>query len=456
MSHLTTTTTPSCFFGLQVRNITKKIADLNEKLDMSSNLVEPRENSFVKLEFAHNSALADLKAALDQFGRIRISKTFPALCSAQLQPPVIHLQATAVVTTVDYHGNARNSGCDPLVAWVTRRRGGTHDDDVDDGDDEAERLPCSVTDHNSGQYSVTFTPHLPGDYLLNLEIFERAIGDSPLPFTVTSHHNPVSRLGSRGAGELQFIQPIAIALDAHENAYVLDTGNSRVKKLSPRLGYVSHIGEHGLEEHSGTGLALTPANTLVVINWRTKYVSELNEQGEVLNKFTHVRFVEPISVTVNDRGEIIVADNGLGKLLVFSPQGALLSEIGSKGDKSGQLKLVSSVYAVPDTDTLLVTDHRLQLFHRSGKLLRQFHSNEHARGRYGGATVDVHGNVLATHQDKHGGRVLYFCGASGQLKFALDSHDDRLKRPSGLAATRDGHVLVVDLGNDAIKKYRYI
>ena len=61
---------------VEVRNITKKIADLNEKLDMSSNLVEPRENAFVKLEFEHNNALNDLRTTLTALGRIRISSIY--------------------------------------------------------------------------------------------------------------------------------------------------------------------------------------------------------------------------------------------------------------------------------------------------------------------------------------------------------------------------------------------
>ena len=109
---------------------------------------------------------------------------------------------------------------------------------------------------------------------------------------------------------------------------------------------------------------------------------------------------------------------------------------------------------MPQSDDVLVTDHRLQRFRRDGSFVREYRAEGFARGTFGGVTVDARGDVLATHQDKSGARVLYF-SADGQLKFAIDSFDDRLKRPSGLATTDDGHVLVVDLGNDAVKKFRY-
>ena len=44
---------------------------------------------------------------------------------------------------------------------------------------------------------------------------------------------------------------------------------------------------------------------------------------------------------------------------------------------------------------------------------------------------------------------------SGKHLFSIDSHADKMKRPAGLATTNDGHVLVVDLGNDCVKKFRY-
>lgn len=44
---------------------------------------------------------------------------------------------------------------------------------------------------------------------------------------------------------------------------------------------------------------------------------------------------------------------------------------------------------------------------------------------------------------------------TGQFKYIIDSTDAKLKRPTSLATTEDYHCIVVDLGNDCIKKYRY-
>ena len=52
-------------YQIEVRNITKKISDLNEKLDMSTTLSEPRENAFIRFEYKHNNATRDLQVRDD-------------------------------------------------------------------------------------------------------------------------------------------------------------------------------------------------------------------------------------------------------------------------------------------------------------------------------------------------------------------------------------------------------
>ena len=51
-----------------------------------------------------------------------------------------------------------------------------------------------------------------------------------------------------------------------------------------------------------------------------------------------------------------------------------------------------------------------------------------------------------------------FSLASGGLLSLIDSHGARLKRPTGLAVSSrgDGHVYVVDIGGECVRKYRYV
>ncbi len=421
-----------------------------------------------RFEFKHNAALRDLMTALNSFGRIRISKTFPALCRARLQTPVTtHLATSVSIATVDYHGNPRTSGCDPVTVELR--------------DDEGDIVPTEIKDNDDGSYVISFTPRARGVHKLCVSIFDRPIRESPFMIDVSEHNNPVLKVGQRGSGNVDFVQPVCACVDkTNDVIYVLDTGNSRIKVLDREGRFLRHVGKYGLEEHSCTGMCLAPGTShIVLVNWRTKHVTEMNHVGDVVKKFTCSEFQEPTSVAVNSHGDVIVADNGVGKLLVFDANGKLVKQIGSKGSAPAQFKLITSVYCAPNDD-ILVTDNRLQVFDRHGNYIREISAGDGVKGgQYGGVTVDEHGNVLATRSAR-GRCVIQVFNPSYDWLFDIDSFDDKLKRPSGLAAlplvtssevtssettsqsetpppavTSAAHVIVADLGNDCVKIFRY-
>ena len=425
-------------YQVEVRNITKKISDLNEKLDSTSTLSEPRENSFLKYEYKHNTALNDITNLLNVLGRIKVSTTFPALCTAKVGKAITHLKSVVTLNTVDYHGNPRTSGSDPIIVDLRNERG--------------EPIDSRIKDKNDGTYEIQYTPPKSGNYKMCVGIFNRPIKASPLMISVSDHNNPVMKFGSRGNREEEFLQPLRIvAGEGDGNVYVLDTGNSRVKVIDEYGDFVRHIGTEGFENQSGMGIALGAENTVAVVNWRTKHVSFLSQEAELLNKFTHECFVEPIDVAVNSRGEIIVADIGATKIFIFDRSGKLLTSFGNRGDKEGQFKNICAV-TIGKCDEILVADHRIQVFTRDGKFSRLVPSQ--SKGEYGGIVVDLSGLILATRIEKGRGFVQVL-NSSGKLMSCIDSFDDKLKRPSGLCVTKDHYVYVADLGNNCVKKYRY-
>lgn len=70
-------------FDMDIRSITRKIADLNSNHDSLRTLVEPRENAFLQFE-PDAPALERLGAHLKLLGRVRVSTTYPALCYAHV------------------------------------------------------------------------------------------------------------------------------------------------------------------------------------------------------------------------------------------------------------------------------------------------------------------------------------------------------------------------------------
>ncbi|KAF0295904.1 Tripartite motif-containing protein 2 [Amphibalanus amphitrite] len=428
-------------YQVQVRNITRQISELNQKLDSVSRLSEPRENGFVRYEYQHNSSPGDLAAALAAFGRVRTSRTFPGLCQLGEVHAAAHLRATVRLTALDYHGERQTAGGDPFTARLT--------------DPDGQESAVRITDLQDGTYQLTFRPRRAGPHALDVRLFGRPVARAPLQFDVSQHNDPVRCVGARGDGDDQLCQPVGVAVASDGSVYVTDTGNSRVKVLDRELRVTQHILGSGLEERGATGIAVTETGSLVLVNWRSRQLTEVMPDGRLVSQFSHDALQAPIDVAVSRAGELLVADNGLDQVLVFSRDGQLLRTVGERGQRPGQFRLLSAVCVAPD-GCLVAADSRIQVFSEQGQLLREMIAEPSVRGYYGGVTCDHLGNVLATRTEKSRHYVQVFSLDTGKLQFWIDSDGSRLRRPAGLACSDDGSVLVVDLGNNCLKQYRYL
>ncbi|MGI6446046.1 MAG: NHL repeat-containing protein [Candidatus Ozemobacteraceae bacterium] len=91
------------------------------------------------------------------------------------------------------------------------------------------------------------------------------------------------KIGSKGSGNGQLMNPSGIALDSEGNIYVADTGNARIAKFS-QDGTFSFFGEFG----TGAGQFKSPQRILIDKNDRI-YVSDFeNNRINVYNSdFTY-------------------------------------------------------------------------------------------------------------------------------------------------------------------------
>merc|ERR1719220_1295444 len=431
---------------IEVRNITKKISELNTKLDAVSQLAEPRENSF--MEFARRSGASypeEVRAVLHHVGTIKTSKTFPSLCRATLETIICGLECFARLQTIDYNGEAQEMGGDPVTAALT-------------DEDGQEVGNVGVTDKEDGTYTITFVPRTPGTHCLRISIFDRPIRDCPLYFEVTEHNSPLLSFGSKGVTEAGFVQPCSLALSPQDKLYVVDTGNSRIKVLSSNLDFQTHLYNETLEGRSVTGICLgSSGDSLVTVNWRTKTVTEMNMEGRTIGGFSHDDLVEPIAVAVNNDDEVVIADNGVGSILVFESCGKLKKKIGRKGKAKGEFKELSSVCIGPAGE-IIVADTRIIVFSPSGDFIREIGGvGGGARGRFCGVSVDSQGHLLAARMEKSRSYIQVFNLSDGALLSVIDSHGSKLKRPTGLAVSsyQENFCYVVDIGHDCVRKYRY-
>ena len=150
---------------VDVRSITRRIADMNDKIDTSLTLIEPRENAFLKYDCTTEQVLSSIQNALAHFGQlsvrfsallfhfinmstVQVSRTYPPLCTAHVRGDcTLYIRSTVLVTTVDYHGEPRTSGGDPVRAYFVT--GDKLQDIIDD-------IAVHVDDRQNGTYELSF------------------------------------------------------------------------------------------------------------------------------------------------------------------------------------------------------------------------------------------------------------------------------------------------------------
>ena len=128
---------------------------------------------------------------------------------------------------------------------------------------------------------------------------------------------------------------------------------------------------------------------------RFYWLSTYNFSGS----FTHEDFIEPIDIALDLDDNVVVADNGVGSVLIFETSGKLLRTLGKKGNGRGQFKDISAVTVAPSGD-ILVADSRIQVFNSAGDFVREIFPQGKGKGRYGGLVCDNHGFLLATRTEK--------------------------------------------------------
>ncbi|XP_047030528.1 tripartite motif-containing protein 2-like [Helicoverpa zea] len=425
---------------VEVREVSSRAAALGARLGDAAALAEPRENAFLAVDFAHNDAQQRFAEALAELGRVRTSTTFPGLCTLQLESLcVCGLEVVVVLRTVDYHGEARSTGGDPVSAAAT----------VDDAP-----LPCTVTDLDTGLYRISMRPWSAGALAVRVQVFARGVRDSPLRASVAQSAAPEAVWGARGTGKDQLSQPVALArCPKRREIYVLDAGNSRVKVLDDEtFAFKTHIVNEGLAGRSCTGIAVT-AEGIVAVNWRTRTLTEVTADGTTLRTIRSERLVEPVCVAADPvTRRLAVADNGARAVFLFDSQGNIEREIGN-----GELGLVGGLAL--SEDLLIIADVAVRVYDTEGNLKNVFAPVPKGRGGYGGVALDSGGDgsrhIVCTRAVRGRPALLVLAASSGRLLAAAELRDRKPRRVAGLALLPGRRALLADLAADCLRLHTY-
>jgi DNA-binding beta-propeller fold protein YncE len=195
-----------------------------------------------------------------------------------------------------------------------------------------------------------------------------------------------------------------------------------------------------------------PQGRIYVLAGIGRKIKVFNCWGEYLQDFPFVAIAEeavPTALTVDEQGNLYIADATSGQILVYDPAYRLKLQFGARGHGNGHFVSVQAI-AVDAEGDIYVADARsvpLQVFSPRGKFLRGW--GKHAAGPENfsfpsGVAIDRDGRVIVVDTIRQAILVFTkegrFLGRYG----GLGSQPGAVTYPTDVAADSDGRIYVVE------------
>jgi sugar lactone lactonase YvrE len=345
---------------------------------------------------------------------------------------------------------------------------------------------------------LAFTPSITGDRSGRLALSASPGGGGGVAFSGSGVTGTLSFLAGTASGlgsadgtgaAARFNSPLGLALDGSGNLFVVDYGNSTIRKITP-AGVVSTFagtpGIQGSVDGTGSaarfggpnGVATDKAGNLYITDSGNNTIRKITPAGVVTTLAGAVeqwgsddgtgsaaRFNTPSGVAVDASGNVYVSDTGNNTIRKIAPVGVVTTLAGSAGRSGNEDGTGAAArFEMPGGLTLDASGNLLVI--DAGAIRKVTPAGVVTtviRSQWNTATalaVDEAGNIfLADSGDNTirkitpAGVVTTMAGTSGSYGSADGTGAAaRFRAPWGLVVDGSGNLLVTDSGSNAIRK----
>ncbi|HXX06089.1 MAG TPA: hypothetical protein VEJ68_04625 [Candidatus Bathyarchaeia archaeon] len=261
-----------------------------------------------------------------------------------------------------------------------------------------------------------------------------------------------------------FINPTGIAIDSNNDIYVIDSGNSKIKKFDPDGKLLLSWGAVG----SGKGQFVNPSGIAIGINY--VYITDTgNARIQIFDKngtFVYAwggygdipgMFHAPTALAFDKNGDLFVTDSGRDTIQIFDSHYMFTDEIRPLLTEGGNFSGTNGIVIDSQSNFYAsAIDNKIIKFSESGDFINFVGSDGVEKGRFNNPTAidhDSYGDFYVADTNNH--RIQKF-DADGNFILSWGSEGNatgQFEQPIGLAIDSSDNIYVVDKGNNNIQKF---
>lgn len=266
----------------------------------------------------------------------------------------------------------------------------------------------------------------------------------------------LTKWGSYGSGQGQFMAPQGIAVGSGDEVFVSDTAHG-IQVFSSIGVLLRQFGSGG-----SRSLAFGPSGRLYIVDVAAggARVDVFAGDGSFVESWGVLGSADgqlylPIGIAVDQTETVYVADSGNNRIEKFTSDGVFISKWGTSGTGPSQFTNREWLSVGRQGDIYATDDAlRVQQFHADGTFVREWGSFGGGDGQFQGPkgmALDADGNLYVADFD----RVQVFTSSGTYLaQFgSFGTGDGQLDNPFGVALDSAGDVYVLDSQNARVEKF---
>ena len=324
--------------------------------------------------------------------------------------------------------------------------------------DSSDTELCTVLNTSGAECTMTFTPQMSGLHKVSGTFLGQQLISELTHISVHSN-NPVLKFGDYGDGKGTFAWPWGIAIDNNNCLFVADSENHLIQKFTVDGKFLKQfsLAVHD-KDHTTCDIAVDFNKNLILCPQILRKDDQLltgtkilvfTFEGKLKNTINLSDEWAAFNIAIDGQGNIILSNLGKNCLFKVDKEGNFLDVIGPS--------IFSAHIAISDDGTIIVPDEHddcVYVLNEDGTVKHRFGFSGTGKGQLKRPCGVATDNEYILVSEVGNNRVQVF-KCDGTFAAMIESLEDPLVSPCGLAVTKDGHVYVVDAGNHCVKKFKY-